>query len=322
LTQRTLLKRWAPWIVLVVVVALLARFLDLRATLAALDDLEPVAITLTAMFFVLDRFSMAHKWNILLRARNCRLSHWAAFRIYLASGFIGYVIPSSVGSDIFRAARLSLAGRSVSQVSATIVLERVLGLLAILTLSSVGLLFVVLGDGWYELLPLLGAVVAALAAGTALTAMSMSDRLYRVLRRAASRFAGNRIVNMLQMLHDEYVALSKSARPLVVFFLLSVVNQIIQALMYVPVLLSVDVDVNLLALFAVLPLGKAFIQLMPIPAGIGVAEGAQVVALSLAHVAPAQGLAVALVLRAIDLSMLVPAGVAYTADAWRLRKAA
>jgi glycosyltransferase 2 family protein len=322
LTQRTPLKRWAPWIILAVVIALMACFLDLRAALAALDDLEPVAITLTVMFFVLDRFSMAHKWNILLRARNCWLSHWTAFRIYLASGFVGYVIPSSVGSDVFRAARLSLAGRSVSQVSATIVLERVLGLLAILTLSSVGLLFVVLNDGWHELLPLLGAVLAALVAGTALTAMSMSERLYRVLRRAASRFAGNRIVNMLQMLHDEYVALSKSARPLVVFFLLSIVNQIIQALMFVPVLLSLDVDVNLLALFAVLPLGKAFIQLMPIPAGIGVAEGAQVVALSLAHVAPAQGLAVALVLRAVDLSMLVPAGVAYTADAWRLRKAA
>jgi uncharacterized membrane protein YbhN (UPF0104 family) len=61
---------------------------------------------------------------------------------------------------------------------------------------------------------------------------------------------------------------------------------------------------------------------MPIPAGIGVAEGAQVAALSLAHVPPAQGLAVALVLRAIDLSMLLPAGVAYAADAWRLRKTA
>jgi uncharacterized membrane protein YbhN (UPF0104 family) len=108
----------------------------------------------------------------------------------------------------------------------------------------------------------------------------------------------------------------------VVFFLLSIVNQLIQALMFVPVLVSLNVGVNLLALLAVLPLSKAFVQLMPIPAGIGVAEGAQVVALSLAGVPPAQGLAVALVLRAIDLSMLVPAGVAYAADAWQLRKTA
>jgi hypothetical protein len=304
-----------------VVIALLVNFLDLRATWAAFDDLEPVAIVLTVVLFLLDRFSMAYKWNILLRARGCFLSHWAAFRIYLASGFVGYVIPSSVGSDIFRAARLSLAGRSGSTVSATIVLERVLGLLAILTVSSIGLVLVVL-QGRGDLLPLLGAVLAALCVGTVLTAMSMSRRLFQMLRRATGRFSGNKIVKMLHALHDEYVSLSKGVRSLAVFFLLSIVNQLIQALMSVPVLVSLGVDVNLLALMAVLPLSKAFIQFMPIPAGIGVAEGAQVVALSLANVAPAEGLAVALVLRAIDLSMLLPAGIAYGADAWQLRRTA
>lgn len=321
MTRTALIKRWAPWILMAVVVALLVYFLDLRATLAAFDDLEPVAVGLTVVLFLLDRFSMAYKWNFLLRARGCFISHWAAFRIYLASGFVGYVIPASVGSDVFRAARLSLAGRSGSTVSATIVLERVLGLLAILTLSSVGLLLIVL-RGRADLLPLLGAVFAALCAGTVLTGMSMSTRLYQMLRRATARFSGNKIVKMLQALHNEYVALSNGVRPLAVFFLLSIVNQLIQALMFVPVLISLDVQVNLLALMAVLPLSKAFIQFMPIPAGIGIAEGAQVVALSLAHVAPAQGLVVALVLRAIDLTMLLPAGIAYAADAWQLRRTA
>ncbi len=92
--------------------------------------------------------------------------------------------------------------------------------------------------------------------------------------------------------------------------------------MFVPVLVSLDVHVNLLAIFAVLPLSKAFIQFMPVPAGIGVAEGAQVVALSLAQVPAAEALAVALVLRGIDLAMLLPGGAAYAADAWQLRKAA
>ena len=111
-------------------------------------------------------------------------------------------------------------------------------------------------------------------------------------------------------------------RPLLVFFSLSIVNQLIQVLMFVPVLVSLGVEVDPFALVAVLPLSKAFVQLMPIPAGIGVAEGSQVVALSLAHVAPAQALAVALVLRAIDLTMLLPAGIAYAADVWHLRRTA
>jgi glycosyltransferase 2 family protein len=320
MTRPALLKRWGPWIVLTAVVALMARFLDMRATLAAFDDVGPFAITLTVVLYLLNRLSMAHKWNILLRARNCWLSHWDAFRLYLASGFVAYVTPASVGSDVFRAARLSLAGRSASKVSATIVLERVLGLLAILTLSCVGLVFVVLG-GWHELLPVLAAVAAALFVGMVLTVLSVSERLYHMLRGTVSRFAGKRIAAMLDALHNEYVSLSRRARPLVVFFLLSILNQLIQTLMFVPVLVSLGVDVHPLVLFAVLPLSKALVQLMPIPAGIGVAEGTQVVALSLAHVPPAQGLAVALVLRAIDVTMLLPAGIAYAADAWQLRKA-
>lgn len=315
------LKRWAPWALLAAVVALIGHYVDLNATLDAFSDLAPSAIAVTVLLYLLDRFSMAFKWNILLRARGLRLSPWAAFRIYLASGFVGYVIPASVGSDVFRVARLSFAGRSGTKVSATIVLERVLGLLAILSLSFVGLVFIVL-RGRTELLPLLGAVAAALLLGSALTAMSMSARLYEALKRATRRFCGNPIVKTLHGMHDDYVQLSKGVRPLVIFFLLSIVNQLIQALMFVPVLISLGVDVDLMAFFAVLPLSKAFIQFMPVPAGLGVAEGAQVMALTLAHVVPEQALVVALVLRAIDLSMLLPAGLAYAADAWLLRKPA
>lgn len=320
-SKAALFKRWAPWLLMALVVALMVHFLDLRATLAAFIDIEPVAIVITVALFLLDRFSMAYKWNFLLRARNCWLSNWAAFRIYLASGFVGYVIPASVGSDVFRAARLSMAGRSGSSVSATIVLERVLGLLAILALSTVGLMLVAV-RGRADLLPLLGAVSGASCIGTVLTAVSMSTRLYQMLRRMTARFGDNKVVKTLHAMHNEYVSLGQGGRTLAVFFSLSIVNQIIQALMFVPVLVSLGVPVEPLTLLAVLPLSKAFVQLMPIPAGLGVAEGSQVIALSLAHVAPAQGLAVALVLRAIDLSMLLPAGIAYAADAWQMRRTA
>jgi uncharacterized protein (TIRG00374 family) len=271
--------------------------------------------------FVLDRFSMSFKWNILLRSRGYWLSHWEAFRLYLASGFVGYAIPATIGSDIFRAARLAIAGQSASGVSATIILERVLGLLAILTLSWVGLLCSVL-EGRTDLIPVAGAVFAALLVGSVLTGISMSDRLYRFLGQVTRGIRHNRVVEVLHSLHDEYVALSKGVRPLAWFFVLSIVNQLIRTLMCVPLLASLGVEVNLLALFALLPLSKAFIQFTPVPAGIGVAEGATVAALTLAHVSAPQALVVALVLRAVELATLGPAGLAYVIDAWYLRKTA
>jgi len=303
------------------VIVLMARLVDVRGTLSALSRLTPKAIVLTMVLFLLDRFSMSFKWNILLRSRGFWLSHWDAFRLYLASGFVGYAIPATVGGDIFRAARLATSGQSASGVSATIVLERVLGLLAILTLSCGGLACSVLA-GRTDLMPLFGAVFLALLLGAVLTSISMSDRLYRFLKQVSNRIRPNRVVKVLQSLHNEYVALSNSVRPLVWFFVLSIVNQVIRTLMCVPLLRSLGVDVDLLALFALLPLSKAFIQFMPVPAGIGVAEGSTVAALTLAHVSAPQALVVALVLRAVELATLVPSGLAYLIDAWYLRKTA
>ena len=314
-------KQLAPWALMVGVIALMAHLIDLHAAANALSHLTPGAIVLATFFYLLDRFSMSFKWNILLRYRGYWLTHWDAIRLYQASGFVGYGIPASVGGDIFRAARLALTGRSASKISATIVLERVLGLLAILALSWVGLLCMVL-RGATELTALFGAVSATLLLGSLLTAISMSDRLYRFLTRTTNRFSGNRIARILHSLHNEYVALSKGVRPLTWFFLLSIVNQLIRTIMCVPVLVSLGVDVNLVALVALLPLSKALAQFSPVPAGIGVAEGAQVAALTLAHVPASQALAVALVLRAIELATLLPCGLAYAIDAWYVRKAA
>jgi len=300
-------------------IALMAGLIDVHAAIAALSHLTLSSIVLATLMYLLDRFSMSFKWNILVRSRGYWLSQWDAFRLYLASGFVGYVIPASLGCDVFRAARLAITGRSVSRVSATIVLERVLGLLAILTLSCTGLLCLVLG-GRPELTPVLGAVFSALLLGSVLTGISMSDRLYRFLTQRVTRISGNRLVKVLHSLHDEYVTLSKGVRPLTWFFFLSIVNQLIRTLMFVPVLVSLGVLPNLLALFALVPLSKAFAQFTPVPAGIGVAEGTQVAALTLAHVPPSQALTVALVLRAIELATLLPCGIAYAMDAWQLRK--
>ena len=106
-----------------------------HTTFATVESLEPLAIGATVILFLLDRFSMAYKWNILQRARD------ADFDIGLHSASLSHRVFSrlrdttSVGGDVFRAAR-RLLGPLVSKVSATIVLEFVLGLLAILSLSA------------------------------------------------------------------------------------------------------------------------------------------------------------------------------------------
>src|SRR5262249_34289315 len=138
--------------------------------------------------------------------------------------------------------------------------------------------------------------------------------------RLTARHSSRRIVTVLYSMHNEYLAMSRASGTLVTFFLLSLVNQIVQVLAYVPILLSIGAPVEPIALLALIPLTKAVFQVTPLPAGIGVAEGTIVVTLSLAHVPAEQGLAVAVVMRALDVVLLVPMGIAYCIDAMRIRR--
>ena len=300
-------------------IALLAWRVDLASTLHTLERVEPLALALAAGMALLDRFVMAWKWNLLLRVRGRALRALDAFRLYLASGFVGYFVPA-VGSDFFRAARLSVSGRALSNVSASILLERVLGLIAVLGIGLAGLAVLVRRGGRADLAPVLWTVALAFLGVLGATILSLNERLFAQLRRASARFSHVRALELLYALHAEYVAMSRARATVLAFGLLSVINQLIQALAFAPILLSIGAPVHLLSLCTLLPLTKAVFQLVPVPAGIGVAEGTFVVTLSLARVPPAQGLAVALAIRAIDLAMLFPMGVAYLLDATRLKR--
>jgi uncharacterized protein (TIRG00374 family) len=303
----------------IVVVVLLAGFVDLRATARALWSVELVALGAAAAITLADRYVMAYKWNLLLRVRAAGMPNLTAFRIYLAAGFVGYALPSGVGGDVFRGARSALLAHRGSNVSASIVLERVLGLLAILSLSTGCLLWLVL-HGRRDLDAVLLVAGGLLAGGLVATLVSMSERLYHAVRRVTARIGRNRVARTLYALHDEYVRMCRGRGTLVVFWLLSMFEQFLQATALVPIVLAMDAPLQLLALLAVVPLNKALLQFNPVPAGVGVAEGATVVALSLAGVPPAQGLAIALVVRAIDLILLVPMGLAYLLDTMHLRR--
>ncbi len=315
-------RPWRVFAILaaLIIIAVLAWRVDLAATLHTLERVDPLALALAAGIALLDRFVMAWKWNMLLRVRGAALTALGAFRVYLASGFVGYVVPSGLGSDLFRAARLSVSGRALSNVSASILLERVLGLIAVLGLALAGLAVLVGAAGRSDLAPVLWSVAVVFPGVLAATILSLNERLFARLRRATARFSHLRPVRLLYALHAEYVAMSRARATVLAFCLLSVVNQLIQALALVPILLSIGAPVRLLTLCTLLPLTKAVFQLIPVPAGIGIAEGTFVVTLSLAQVPPAQGLAVALVIRAIDLATLFPMGVAYMLDAARLKR--
>ena len=81
---------------------------------------------------------MAYKWNLLLRALGIRASFWHLYQLYMVAPTVGNFI-SGVGSELFRAYGVTKDRSAVKAVLASIVIERALGLFAMLILVLVGI---------------------------------------------------------------------------------------------------------------------------------------------------------------------------------------
>ena len=86
-----------------------------------------------------DLFLRAANWRALLRARGARVPMLETVRHYLVGGFLGSVVPSSLGTDVGRAYQVAQRHRiPVQDVSLAIVVLNLVGLLATCLMALVG----------------------------------------------------------------------------------------------------------------------------------------------------------------------------------------
>ena len=110
------------------------------------------------------------KWLAALRVCNVDLSFTRLTRFYCISHFVGQFLPTSIGGDAYRAYRVLPLVEPHSRAVTSIVIDRIVGLAALLFLGAVGAVFLMdhfrLPQGYLTALGL--GTVAAAVAGVAL----------------------------------------------------------------------------------------------------------------------------------------------------------
>ncbi|MBI1797750.1 MAG: flippase-like domain-containing protein [Candidatus Eisenbacteria bacterium] len=310
---------WARLLVALTLAVVLISTVDSHAAIAALasTDLRLVGIVFGLAF--VDRFIMAYKWNMLLRAQGRGFSTIEAYRIYLAAAFVGAWLPTGVGGDMFRAVRSSVSGRGVSTVSVTIFFERVLGLLAVSTLSA-GALGILAMRGDSRTLDIFFVALALVVATLVGLAFSIHPRVFAWIKRITARWADRKPVQMFLSLHDAYLALSRHRAALTLFFLMSVFEQFLQVVMNWLAARALHLPVSLLDFTALVPISNVLVTLPISIAAVGVLEGTYVLVLARAGVPAAAALSLSLLMRAIGWVMLVPSGSAFMWDSATLKR--
>ena len=109
------------------------------------------------------------KWHAALRVCNVDVSPTRLTRFYCISHFVGQFLPTSIGGDAYRVYRVLPLVQPRSRAVTSIVLDRIVGLAALLVLGAVGAVFLIdnfrLPQGYLMALAVgcLGAVVGSAA---------------------------------------------------------------------------------------------------------------------------------------------------------------
>lgn len=113
---------------------------------AAETDLRWIALAIGLVVF--DRVLMAYRWIVLLCPieATSRPPLGAVLRIFFISTFAGTFLPASIGGDIVRAYGLAQLNVASGQAVASVLMDRLLGVVSILVVGAAGLLLAQTGD--------------------------------------------------------------------------------------------------------------------------------------------------------------------------------
>lgn len=243
---------WARLLLSAALIVFLLVTVDFRELGASVRQANVTFLSLALLSALLDRVMMAYKWDVLLKAKSIRIPLVRLTGTYLVSTFLGLFLPATLGGDAVRAFAVSKEGHNSKDVISSILVERLLGTIAllILVLASIAFSVFVFGQSFFANLSQLFWILLAISVGlTILMLLSMNRSLLKrgigLLRSVAGerrppavdgdgtgerRSTGgerrNKLILKLREVYSSYLSFSEDKPALAAFLLLSFVENL------------------------------------------------------------------------------------------------
>lgn len=287
-----------------VLLAILAWFVDLRSLGELLLAANPWLVGAAIVAALADRALMIGKWLPLLHAQDVDVPPLRAARVYLATSFAQFFLPTSVGSDVLRAVALGRQQKKIVEIAASIVMERLLGVAASGILAAAALAAALTTS--VPLFFLVPWALAAVAAALAAVCLPLAPRLSIHVRRWFERHPHSRWAQIGLKFGNAYDLYRHHIPTLLIVGALSVVEHCFPIVVFWILAHALGIAVSPVALIIATPLAL-FVGRLPIAiAGIGVLEGALVFILGLFGVPAVAAVSIALAGRVVEIVAALP----------------
>ena len=301
----------------VVAIALTAVVLwksDMGAVLQAARGTRPAPLVAAVGLVIVDRALMGWRWIVLLGAidESHRPSFASAMRIFFVSTFLGTFLPASIGADAVRTVATARLGVPAAPAAASVVLDRLLGIVGILALAVVGLF---LARDLRSQPAIVAALVFTMAIVAAGAALIFSDRAGAAARVMAGAAPGTRLKHLgVELIAAIQMHRGHRAR-IAAVLAASVAVQVLRVLEAWTLGLALGIPASLSTYMAFVPL-ILLIMLLPISVnGIGTSQGAFVWLFGTAGVPAASAFALSVLFLALGIVGNLPGAFLYAVDA-------
>jgi uncharacterized protein (TIRG00374 family) len=266
-------------------------------------------IGLAVALVLVDRTLMAYRWLVLLcvLTPGTRPSFTSILRVFFVSTFVGTFLPS-VGGDLYRAYSLARLQVSGLESAASVLMDRMLGVLSIL-LMGVAALFVArdlpVGRGIF--------ITLGVAAGACAVAalLVFSDRVDAIAQSLVTRLPWSRAQRLAAGLLDAMRRYSRFHGELLNVVLFSVAVQVIRVLQAYCLGRALGIDSPLAVYFVLIPI-VLLIMLVPVTInGLGTSQAAFRWLFVEAGVAPSRAVALSILFVALGIVGNLPGGLLY-----------
>jgi len=154
-------------VISLVLLACVVYLIDLRGVWVIVREARVELVLLAIGIALIGRLFAAFRWYLLVRDRSPAVQYSRIVRLVFVSSFLGMFLPGGVGVEVVRVYGLARSTSDLSLSLASVLVERVLGMLVLILLVFVGLIYAptgVLPDSlgtaaWIGLACLLGGVI-------------------------------------------------------------------------------------------------------------------------------------------------------------------
>jgi uncharacterized protein (TIRG00374 family) len=245
--------------------------IDLQKFLLILRKVDLKFFIFSFFLYIFSQYISTHRWRLLLLAKGIKINFLKLFSFYFVGMFFNLFMPTLVGGDLFRTYDLYRETSDVKESAASILLERLSGLFALVILS---LLSLILGFSQIKDEPVVIYSITILSFSFfSLIILIFNENLKNFLSKI---FKNIKIWEIIIKFHTTIFEYKRYPLTFLKVILLSFVVQIISLFIFYTMTVALNLNINFIYVWLFTPLITLFSMIPVSLGGWGLRESATI----------------------------------------------